>query len=114
MHYTVDKSGTATLTITAKMSGTGTIHDVASEHYDRTIEIPEGHVAAIRAAYYGDLSTVEFFAVEAYKWLGGDSGIYVSNDGGVLSIVDLAVTETNDDGEPVDVDVLHINSIDLI
>ena len=43
-----------TLTIPAKMSGTGTIHDTASEHGSREIKFPKGHnYAVVLAAYYG-------------------------------------------------------------
>ena len=44
-----------TVTIEQKMSGTGTIHDTASEHFDRDIEFPAGHkYAIVLAAYYGN------------------------------------------------------------
>ena len=36
------------------MSGTGTIHDIASEHFDREIKFPKGHeYALVLASYYG-------------------------------------------------------------
>lgn len=38
--------------IPQKMSGTGTIHDIASEHYDREIT-GVGCYAVVLAAYYG-------------------------------------------------------------
>jgi len=41
-------------TIKQKMSGTGTIHDIASDLYNRNIRFPAGHVyAVVLAAYYG-------------------------------------------------------------
>lgn len=43
-----------TYTIQQKMSGTGTIHDIASDLVDRVIKFPEGHkYAVVLAAYYG-------------------------------------------------------------
>jgi len=43
-----------TLTIPQKMSGTGTIHDIESEHYDRDIEFAPGcKYAVVLASYYG-------------------------------------------------------------
>ena len=43
-----------TVTIPQKMSGTGTIHDTASQHFDREIKFPKGHkFAVVLAAYYG-------------------------------------------------------------
>jgi len=40
------------ITISKKMSGTGSIHDVASEHFDRVIE-GRGSYAVVLASYYG-------------------------------------------------------------
>jgi len=43
-----------TVTIPQKMSGTGTIHDLASQHFHREIKFPAGHkYAVVLAAYYG-------------------------------------------------------------
>lgn len=43
-----------TYTIPQKMSGTGTIHDIASQHYDRDIKFPKGSkYAVVLASYYG-------------------------------------------------------------
>jgi hypothetical protein len=40
--------------IPQKQSNTGTIHDIASEHFDREIKFPKGHLyAVVLAAYYG-------------------------------------------------------------
>lgn len=40
--------------IPQKMSGTGMIHDIASEHYDREIKFPKGaKYAVVLASYYG-------------------------------------------------------------
>lgn len=42
------------VTIPQKMSGTGSIHDIASQHYDREIKFPKGsHYAVVLADYYG-------------------------------------------------------------
>lgn len=44
-----------TVVIEQKMSGTGTIHDLASEHFDRQIEFgKDGQYAIVLAAYYGN------------------------------------------------------------
>lgn len=41
--------------IEQKMSGTGTIHDLASQHSDRQIDFGEnGQYAIVLAAYYGN------------------------------------------------------------
>ena len=43
-----------TYTITQKMSGTGSIHDVASDQFDRDIKFgKDATYAVVRAAYYG-------------------------------------------------------------
>lgn len=43
-----------TIIIPAKMSGTGSIHDLASPHYDREIEMPKNaEYAVVLADYYG-------------------------------------------------------------
>jgi len=43
-----------TLIIPQKMSGTGTIHDIESEHYDRDIILAPGcKYAVVLASYYG-------------------------------------------------------------
>lgn len=45
-----------TYTIPAKMSGTGSIHDIASQHYDREIKFRKGcEYAIVWASYYGDI-----------------------------------------------------------
>ena len=44
-----------TVTIPQKGSGTGSIHDLNSQHYDREIRFPRGSkYAVVLAAYYGD------------------------------------------------------------
>jgi hypothetical protein len=43
-----------TYTISQKMSGTGTIHDIASDQFDRDIVFgKDGKYAVVIAAYYG-------------------------------------------------------------
>lgn len=43
------------VTISQKMSGTGSIHNTASQHFDREIKFPSGHkYAVVLAAYYGN------------------------------------------------------------
>jgi hypothetical protein len=43
-----------TYTIPRKMSGTGSIHDIASEHHDRDIVFEPGcRYAVVLASYYG-------------------------------------------------------------
>lgn len=40
--------------IPQKMSGTGSIHDIASQHFDREIKFPKGaQFAVVLASYYG-------------------------------------------------------------
>jgi len=59
-----------TVTIPAKMSGTGTIHDTASQHFDREIKFPKGHnYAIVLASYYGngDLYTTHATAEAAIR-----------------------------------------------
>ena len=44
-----------TITIPQKQSNTGSIHDIASDSYDRIIKYRKGcHYAVILASYYGD------------------------------------------------------------
>lgn len=47
----------STIIIPAKMSGTGTIHDLASQHETRKIKIPANGYAVVLAAYYGGGTT---------------------------------------------------------
>ena len=55
-----------TYTIPQKMSGTGTIHDIASQHYDRVIKFRRGtKYAVVLAAYYGDHYTTHLTAEAA-------------------------------------------------
>jgi len=55
-----------TVTIEAKMSGTGTIHDIASEHFDRDIVFGENdEYAIVLAAYYGN--NIYYTATDGYE-----------------------------------------------
>lgn len=46
---------THTVTIEQKMSGTGSIHDLSNQHFDRHIEFgDDDQYAIVLAAYYGD------------------------------------------------------------
>lgn len=46
-----------TLVIPKKMSNSGTIHDIASDQYDRTIDFRSGyHYAVVLASYYRGMS----------------------------------------------------------
>ena len=57
--------------IPAKMSGTGTIHDYESEHYDREVEFADGAQYALVFAAYYNRETLYFWndgdAAEALK-----------------------------------------------
>ena len=45
-----------TYTIPARISGTGSIHSIASEFYDREIKFRKGcEYAVVLASYYGDI-----------------------------------------------------------
>jgi hypothetical protein len=55
-----------TVTIPQKMSGTGTIHDTASQNFDREIRFPTGHkYAVVLAAYYGGKGYTTHASAEA-------------------------------------------------
>ena len=55
----------ATYTIPAKMSGTGTIHDIASQFCDRVIDFgKEGRYAIVLASYYGDAGNGIYYIAE--------------------------------------------------
>ena len=46
-----------TYTVSQKMSNTGSIHDLRSQHWDRVIKFPKGQkYAVVLAAYYVDQS----------------------------------------------------------
>jgi len=73
-----------TYTIPQKMSGTGTIHDIASQHYDREIKFREGcKYAIVWASFYGDIyktfKTAEACAKAASKI--DDSFTIIDSDG---------------------------------
>ena len=84
----------ATYTINQKMSGTGTIHDIASENFDRDIVFAPGcKYAVVLAAYYGGkgytthkteaAATAKSVAVKDYSHeiIDTDGNMYVAYDG---------------------------------
>lgn len=53
-------------TIEQKMSNTGSIHDLASDNYDRDIRFPAGHkYAVVLAASYGGKGYTTHYTAEA-------------------------------------------------
>ena len=55
-----------TVIIPQKMSGTGTIHDIASQHHDRVIEFEDGNeYAVVLADYYGHAPYMADSEIEA-------------------------------------------------
>jgi hypothetical protein len=55
-----------TYTIKQKMSGTGTIHEIESDLYDRDINFPAGcRYAVVLAAYYGGKGYTSHKTIEA-------------------------------------------------
>lgn len=75
-----------TLTIPKKMSGTGSIHDLASEHFDRDIKFGKDcKYAVVTASYYGGKGytthkTAEA-AIKASRALGDYSHAILDADG---------------------------------
>jgi hypothetical protein len=77
------------------MSGTGTIHDTASEHFDREIEFAEGEeYAIVLAAYYG--KNLYYMAKD------GEEALEISDRNGEFSHVII-----DRDGDHVDKDWLR-------
>lgn len=71
-------------TIPQKMSGTGSIHDIASDNFDREIS-GRGNYAVVKASYYGGKgytthTTAEAAARQAQK-LGKEGYSYTIIDG---------------------------------
>ena len=55
-----------TFIIPQKMSGTGSIHDIASEHFDRVIVFAPGcQFAVVLASYYGGKGYTTHKTIEA-------------------------------------------------
>ena len=84
-------------TIKQKMSGTGNIHDVASEHYDREIKFRAGtKYAVVLASYYGDHYTTHKTARTAarmsnslnhsHKIIDADGNHYVAYDDSLMDM----------------------------
>ena len=77
---------TTTYIIPAKQSGTGSIHDIASEHGDREIRFGAGcKYAVVCASYYGGKGytthRTELAAASASKALGDYSHQIIDADG---------------------------------
>lgn len=83
-----------TYTIKQKMSGTGSIYDIASDQYDRDIVFPEGcQYAVVIASYYGGKGYTTHKTAEAtlkaigkvkgysYEIIDTDGNTYVYYDG---------------------------------
>jgi len=83
---------TKTVTIEQKMSGTGTIHDLASEHFDREIEFgDDDQYAIVLAAYYGNgdmyyLAKSREEAISIHEAQEGFSHAIIDRDGDPISI----------------------------
>jgi hypothetical protein len=80
-----------TYTIPAKMSGTGSIHDIASEHFDRDIVFAPGcEWAVVCASYYGGKGYTTHRTEEATIKAAHDLGDYsyqiIDTDGSVYAI----------------------------
>ena len=78
-------------TIPRKMSGTGTIHDIASDVVDRDIRFASGcKYAVVRAAYYGGKGYTTHksgeAAIAAARRLGGDSYQIIDANGNRYAI----------------------------
>lgn len=86
-------------TIERKMSGTGNIHDVASEHYDREIKFRAGtKYAVVLASYYGDHYTTHKTARTAarksnkfcgvsHQIIDSEGNRYVANDDTLIEVL---------------------------
>lgn len=79
-----------TVTIPQKMSGTGTIHDLASQHFEREIKFREGQkFAIVLASYYGDgnmywtTSTIER-AIKLHEKKGEYSHAIMDDNGNII------------------------------
>lgn len=80
------------ITIAQKMSGTGTIHDLASEFYDITIRMgTKYHYAVGAPSYYGTKwtrhETIEA-AMRRYASLDGYDGVSIINRDGDVAKID--------------------------
>lgn len=78
------------VTIAQKMSGTGSIHDIASQHYDRHIKFRKGcKYAVVLSSFYGDIyktfKTAEACAKyarkidDSFKIIDSDGNYYATN-----------------------------------
>lgn len=82
-----------TITIESKMSGTGSIHDIASEHYDIEINMGEAfQYAVVMPSYYNATPThhkTEGAAIKQYERLSRDDyeGVTILNRAGDEMII---------------------------
>lgn len=85
---------TTTLTIPKKMSGTGTIHDMASDNFDRHIEFDQDeHFAVLTPAFFGtsyscynggidfEEMKIEYNSHESNRIIDRHGNMYVLEDG---------------------------------
>ena len=79
-----------TYTIPRKMSNTGSIHDLASEHYDRVIMFPRGcKYAVVLSGFYGSNYTVhrtEAAAIKESRRVRAHSHKIIDTSGKVLTV----------------------------
>ena len=80
-----------TITIEQKMSGTGTIHDIASEHHSREIKFPDGtNYAVVLAAYFEGSGYFTFDEaaelIDAVRGLSDYSYEIIDREGRVMEI----------------------------
>jgi len=81
-----------TVTIEQKMSGTGTIHDTANEHFDRVIDFgADGKYAIVLAAYYGNgdnyhIADDKAEAIELHEANAEFSHVIIDRDGDSVSV----------------------------
>jgi hypothetical protein len=81
MNITFNQDQSATIVFEQASSGTGTIHSISSEHYDRIVKIPSGELAVVLAAYYGqDCQMVGTDYAALYEYQKDNScGIFLNN-----------------------------------
>ena len=87
-------------TIQQKPSNTGSIHDLASDHFDREIVFAPGcKYAVVLASYYGGKGytthKTEISAIKAAKRLTGYSYGVIDCHGNGLSIYDSSLVDCN-------------------
>lgn len=79
-------------TIDRKISNSGTIHDLASDQYDRIIKFKKGFLyAVVLPAFYGDISTThktEDAAIRKYKTLKNYNPTIIDCYGQIYGVID--------------------------